>query len=65
MIICIYKIQKSPDKYFHNKFIKIFVGGDTVEGTPDSIPNSEVKLNRAEGSGNARIGNRRLFLESY
>ncbi len=44
-------------------FIKIFVGGDTIGGTPDPIPNSEVKTNVAEGSGNARIGNRRLFLK--
>ncbi len=41
--------------------IIIIVGGDNTKVTPEPIPNSEVKISHAEGSGNARIGNCRLI----
>lgn len=44
-------------------FIIIVVGGDNTKETPDTIPNSEVKLRDAEGSRKARIGNCRLNQE--
>ncbi len=44
------------------EIVIIIVGGDSIEGTPDPIPNSEVKLYSAEGSSNARIGHCQLFL---